>query len=275
MKPVCILIALLASVAWGQQPGATAAPGGQQSKSDKETPTHSMTDMTDMAGMGAMHAMEGHMDMGPHMKMTPLRPARNDDAERAERVVEAARKVAAKYVAYHSALADGYEIFFPEVPQKIYHFVNPEYAREAALSFNAEHPTALLYEKHGDDYKLIGVMYTAPRGFSEEQLDKRIPLSVAQWHQHVNVCVPPADRRKKMLEEHAQFGLLGSISTSQACDAAGGIFRPVVFNWMVHVYPFERDPKRIWSVERQSDAGGASSAITSRDAKIESKTSKQ
>lgn len=36
-------------------------------------------------------------------------------------------------------------------------------------------------EKHGTDCKLIRVMYTAPKRFSKDQLDKRIPLSVAQW----------------------------------------------------------------------------------------------
>jgi hypothetical protein len=25
----------------------------------------------------------------------------------------------------------------------------------------------------------------------------------------------------------------------------------VIFNWMVHVYPFEKDQASIWSVERQ------------------------
>jgi hypothetical protein len=45
--------------------------------------------------------------------------------------------------------------------------------------------------------------------------------------------------------------LRGSIATQEACDAAGGIFHPVIFNWMVHVYPFEKDQANIWSVERQ------------------------
>jgi len=50
---------------------------------------------------------------------------------------------------------------------------------------------------------------------------------------------------------HPQFGLRGSITTQEACDAAGGTFHPVIFNWMVHVYPFEKDQASIWSVERQ------------------------
>ena len=99
---------------------------------------------------------------------------------------------------YHVALADGFKIFLPEIPQKMYHFTNYQYGFEAAFSFNPEHPTSLLYEKHGDDYKLIGVMYTAPKRFGEDELDQRIPLSIAQWHEHVNFCTAPAGRKKRI-----------------------------------------------------------------------------
>ena len=212
---------------------------GKANTADNETSAH------------VMHSMEGHMDMGPHMKMTALRQPNSGDAKRAKRVLEAARQVSKQYIDYHAALADGFKIFLPNIPQKIYHFTSSQYAIEAQFRFNPEHPTSLLYEKHGNDYKLVGVMYTAPKRFTEEQLDERIPLSVAQWHEHVNLCIPPADRRAEMLSRHAQFGLRGSITTEEACDSAGGRFRPVIFNWMVHVYPFEKDQASIWSVDRQ------------------------
>jgi hypothetical protein len=137
----------------------------------------------------------------------------------------------------------------------MYHFTNYGYAMEARVRFNPEHPTSLLYEKHGDDYKLIGVMYTAPKRLDEDELDERIPLSVAQWHEHVNFCAPPADRWKDLLAPHPQFGLRGSITTEEACAAAGGTFHPVIFSWMVHVYPFEKDQASIWSVDRQHGDG--------------------
>ena len=203
------------------------------------------------ASSHVMHSMEGHMDMGPHMKMTTLRPPKPGDVARAQQVAVQARQAAEKYVDYHTALADGFEIFHPEVPQKMYHFTNYRYAAEAFRHFNPEHPTSLLYEKHGDDYKLVGVMYTAPKRYSEDQLDERIPLSVAQWHEHVNFCKAPMGHRDEYFGPHALFGLKGSIATQEACDAAGGTFLPVVFNWMVHVYPFEKDQANIWSVERQ------------------------
>jgi hypothetical protein len=207
------------------------------------------------AAVSAMHSMEGSMDMGPHMRMTEHRTGQPGDALRAQQVVEEARKTTQKYVDYYAALAAGFVIFHPEIPQKIYHFVNYDYAAEAAESFNPDHPTALLYEKHDDNYKLVGVMYTAPRRFSEDELNQRIPLSVAQWHEHVNDCVAPPDQKSDLLAPHPRFGLRGSIATKEACDAAGGSFHPVVFNWMVHVYPFEKDQAKIWSVERQQDEG--------------------
>jgi hypothetical protein len=43
--------------------------------------------------------------------------------------------------------------------------------------------------------------------------------------------------------------LLGSITTREACEAAGGQFRPHLFGWMVHVYPNEADAKKIWATD--------------------------
>lgn len=192
-----------------------------------------------------------HEHMDSHMRLTALRDLRPGDRERAEKIVEQVRPALEKYRDYNNALADGYRIFLPNVPQKMYHFTNWLYAMGAAVTFDPTKPTSLLYEKHGNDYKLIGAMYTAPVRFSEQQLDERIPLSVAQWHQHVNMCRPPQGREIEMLGANPKFGLAGSISTRAECEAAGGTFMPHVFGWMVHVYPWEKTPDEIWSVERQ------------------------
>src|SRR5580658_1619768 len=234
---VLISLFLLSTLTWSQQqPAGNSAPAGtQQSMPGMDMPAHDMSNMNmkDMpmgdnsdASAHAMHSMEGHMDMGPHMKMTALRPAKPGDAERAKEVVEEARKASEHYTDYHVALAEGFKIFHPEFPQKMYHFTNYRYAMEAAFHFD-------------------------PKRLTEDELDQRIPLSVAQWHEHVNFCAAPPDRRGEGLLPHPQFGLRGSIVTQEACDAAGGTFHPVVFNWMVHVYPFEKDPASIWSVNRQ------------------------
>lgn len=202
--------------------------------------------------MHAMHSMDSrHLDMGPHMKMTSLRTLGPGDEQRANEIAQSAREVAQRYLDYKSALADGYQIFLPNVRQKQYHFTNYRYAFEAVFRFNPEHPTSLLYEKHGGDYRLIGVMYTARKDATEDELDERIPLSIAQWHAHVNLCVPPQDRRREVLGPHPKFGLAGSIATKEECTSAGGRFVPQIFGWMVHAYPFEKNPADIWSVDRQ------------------------
>ncbi|HEY6183922.1 MAG TPA: hypothetical protein VIW67_16870 [Terriglobales bacterium] len=215
-------------------------------------------DMSSMGGEAhAMHSMEDrHMDMGPHMKMTALRTVQAGDQEKADQIVTSARKVAEKYKDYKVALADGFKIFFPNVPQKQYHFTNYQYGYQAAFKFDPDKPTSLLYEKHGDDYKLIGVMYTARKTATEDELNDRIPLSIAQWHAHVNLCMPPADKRGEALQPNPKFGLRGSISTKEECDTAGGRFMPQVFGWMVHVYPMETKAEDVWSVEKQMHGHG-------------------
>ena len=70
-------------------------------------------------------------------------------------------------------------------------------------------------------------------------------------HQHVNFCLPPKGTPIG-LSNMSEFGLRGSIVTEDACDAANGRWYPVVFGWMVHVYPLEQKPEDIWSVERQA-----------------------
>jgi hypothetical protein len=86
-------------------------------------------------------------------------------------------------------------------------------------------------------------MYTAPARATEEQLNERVPLSIGRWHQHVNICLPPAGAKRPDL---TRFGFKGSIASRKDCDAAGGRFHPQIFGWMIHIYPFEPDPDRIW-----------------------------
>jgi hypothetical protein len=43
--------------------------------------------------------------------------------------------------------------------------------------------------------------------------------------------------------------LLGSITTREACETEGGKFLPHVLGWMMHVYPYESDPKDVWSID--------------------------
>lgn len=195
-------------------------------------------DMSDTPGM--------HMDMNPHMFMTALRPANAADQARAAQILASLRPAIEKYKDYHVALADGFKIFLPNVPQQHYHFTNWRYALEAQFAFNPARPTSLLYKKVPGGYELEGAMYTAPKRCTEDQLNERVPLSVARWHKHVNFCMPPKGTPPAQVN-HKEFGLAGSISTEQACSAAGGRWFPEIFNWMVHVYPYETDPNKIWA----------------------------
>jgi hypothetical protein len=188
--------------------------------------------------------------MSGHMFMTQLRPLSPGDKEKADAVVKAARAAMAPYQDYHKALADGFMIFFPKVAQPQYHFTKYKYGREANQHFDPLKPTSLLYKKTPDGgYKLVGVMYTDRVDATEQELNERVPLSFARWHQHVNFCLAPWGQRSAYFGPNAKFGLQGSITTREACEEAGGTFFPHVLGWMVHVYPYETDEKKIWSTD--------------------------
>ena len=223
---VLIMGSALAEPSWSlQAKGATAAA----------TPTDASEPMAGMSG---------------HMYLTAQRPARPGDRAKADAVVAAAKAAMEPYRDYHKAQADGYEIFLPNVPQPVYHFTNYQYGLAARTQFDPLKPTSLLYKKTGDGgYTLVGAMYTDRVSAAEDELNERIPLSVARWHQHVNFCKAPAGQKAGYFGPDAKFGLLGSISTREACEAAGGTFHPHIFGWMVHVYPYETDPKEIWSTD--------------------------
>lgn len=193
---------------------------------------------------------QGMAHMAGHMYMTVLRPAEPGDQQKADAIVAAAKTAMAPYQDYHKALADGYEIFLPNVPQPQYHFTKHEYGLEARSQFDPSRPTSLLYKKTPNGgYTLVGVMYTDRVNATEDELNDRIPLSIAHWHQHVNFCKAPAGEKAAYFGLDAKFGLQGSITTKEACEAAGGVFHPHIFGWMVHVYPNEADAKKIWAVD--------------------------
>lgn len=187
-------------------------------------------------------------DVGPHMKMTPLREPTSEDRKRADEIVETLKRTLKKYASHEAALADGYKIFLPRVPLPEHHFTNYAYAAREAFDFDIEKPSSLLYRKKGEDYELAGAMFGAPLGVGLEELHRRVPLSVARWHLHTNVCLPPTGRNREMLGKNPRFGLgpKASIASEAECTAEAGRFYYTVFGWMVHVYPFEEDPEAVW-----------------------------
>ncbi len=243
---------------------------------------HDMSAMTDMDGhdmSAAPNAMGAHMGMDAHMVMTPSRPATSADIERAHEILSTLRKVLADYRDSQTALDQGYQIFLPTVPQDVYHFTDYLAAQqEYAGNFNPSSPGSLLYSKNArGEYVLVGAMYSAPPDSSPQQLDALIPLSVARWHAHTNICLPKGitlndllrgdigearmdmpgmmpvgaspeasnlNRRLGFLAD-GRFGFTGKIATAPDCEAAGGHFIPQAFGWMTHVYPFNGDDLKV------------------------------
>ncbi len=185
-----------------------------------------------------------HGAMALHMKWTPPRAESAEDRARADALLATLRASIEKYKDWRVAIDEGYKPFHPEIPLDEYHFTNYARAARAHFEFDPTKPTSLLYRRTADGWELTGVMYTAPRDFTEDQLNERVPLSVARWHQHVNLCFPT---QHPALADYSKFGLTGSIATAEACQAAGGRFLPQVLGWMVHIYPFESDADKIWA----------------------------
>jgi len=240
----------LASGARAQQtsksPGAPAQSQGGMSGMNMDDMQHETAQYPE-AARAANDAMSSmNMDSNPHMFMTVLQPKNPGDDQRADEILDILRKSIGKYKDYRVALADGYQIFLPNVPQQLYHFTNYRYAFTAAFLFNPAHPTSLLYKKTANGYELVGVMFTAPKSATEQDLDGRVPLSIARWHEHVNFCWPPKGAPLQQAD-WKKFGLAGSIATEDACAQAGGRWVKQIFGWMVHVYPFESDPSKIWA----------------------------
>src|ERR1700744_5653188 len=76
-----------------------------------------------IAPMGSMSmGHDGHMS--GHMMMSATRPVKPGDQEKADQVAGAAKAAIEPYKDYRKALADGFEIFLPNLPQKMYHFTD-------------------------------------------------------------------------------------------------------------------------------------------------------
>jgi hypothetical protein len=241
----------------------------------------------DMSGMdmhgdrpaNSPNGMSGEsMAMDAHMSMTTLRTQSQADVDRANYVLESCRRALMPYRNYHVALMQGFRIFLPQIPQPVYHFTDYAASSEEYRGhFDLAHPGSALYVKEGDDYVLVGAMYSAPPEYSQDQLNDLIPLSVAKWHQHVKICLPEgitlndllmgevgaghmgmpgmlpvannpsaeSINRKVGFMADGRFGFEGKIADAATCQAAGGHFIPLAFGWMVHVYPFNGDDLKV------------------------------
>jgi hypothetical protein len=243
----------------------------------------------DMAGMDMSGAADSHpmapnamgsmKGMEHHMRMTELRHATPQDEARAREILDTLRSSMRRYRDYHVALAKGMRIFLPDVPQDVYHFT--DYAatgEEYRGRYNLARPGSLLYSKNAaGGYTLVGAMYSAAPDATMDDLDQIVPLGIARWHVHTNICLPAdlsiedilrndigADRTDLpgMLPVSAspnaaelnhrlgfladgRFGFEGKIFEEKDCTAAGGHLVDQAFGWMVHVYPFAGDDLKV------------------------------
>lgn len=247
----------------------------------------------DMAVMDMSHmdmsGSHGSMKMGPpalgsmanmanHMRMTELRPMTPDDEARARNILEELRSSLGQYRNYRVALMQGMHIFLPQVPQDDYHFTDYNWTNEEYRGhYNYRHPGSLLYTKNADGFTLIGAMFSAPPDATMDDLNSIVPLSVARWHVHTNICLPNGITIDDLMSDNigaeqpglpgflpiasnpnaaklnreygvfadGRFGFEGKIYTAKDCSAAGGHLVEQAFGWMVHVYPFSGDDLKV------------------------------
>jgi hypothetical protein len=230
----------------------SAAPAAPQASEHSRMPGMDMPGDEKSSEHAAVDAMNGGHDAhSQHMYMTGMRPRTPEDVQRANEIVMQLRGAIEKYQDYHVALDEGFKIFLPNVPQPEYHFTSYKNGFLEAFTFDPARPTSLLYKKTATGYEIAGAMYTMPKRATEVQLNARVPLSVAMWHLHTNLCMP--DKARGVSFDQTKFGLRGSIATEAACDAAGGKFHPVIFGWMVHVYPYEDSLDKIFVMHHHMD----------------------
>jgi hypothetical protein len=199
------------------------------------------------------HDMSQSMGQGAHMTLTPTRMPTLADSIRAAAVADTLRRAIAKYADVRVAEADGFRRFAPGIKnQPVFHYTRFSWAVGSRITFDPAKPTSLLYRQEPDgSLRLIGAMYTAPGRASLDELDHRVPLSIARWHLHTNICIPSLGQRRRWTERRngmPVFGPKSPIATRAACDAVGGHFLPQLFGWMVHANVLEgSDPATVWT----------------------------
>jgi hypothetical protein len=164
-----------------------------------------------------------------HMAFTATRPGTAADTARALDVVERLRAAIAPYQTLEAAEAAGYRSRKdPEMVKgaRLLHVGKRIGRKGEPKPFDPAAPQALLYRRDADgQFHLAGAMYVAPPSATLDDLDAMIPLSVAHWHRHVNLCISG---------NRTSFRRIPEATTAEACEAAGGRFR-AESRYMVHV----------------------------------------
>jgi hypothetical protein len=194
--------------------------------------------------------------MGDHMQVSVKAPAQPGDSARAAHIEAIAKSVVAHYRDPATAVRDGYQPFFDsgKMGAEI-HYVNLRYSAQERAHIDYEHPGAILYKRTPQGMIAVGVMYSAEPDADAAQLNARVPLSIAPWHRHIDICKARGVPLTEQDQSGSKFGFRGSIHTEDACDQADGSWLPVVFGWMTHVYPDQTDPASVWGGTDMQMAG--------------------
>src|SRR5205814_8212608 len=151
--------------------------------------------------------------MARHMAYSSVRPLTAADSARSASVINELRQAIAKYQDVSVAEADGYKLFAPQIKnQPQYHFTKGWNAFRNQWGFDPARPTSLLYKKDAQgQFHLIGAMYTASGRTSEDELNERVPLSVARWQRHVNWCIPKQNAKERWYEANNVLPIVGPL----------------------------------------------------------------
>jgi len=208
------------------------------------TPDDPIEQPDDQTSTAAEQAMSEAMVEDLHMRLTRLRPRAPGDSGRADSVLVLMRRELARYRDIRVAEADGFRQFIAGGAAPVQHYTKLRWWIQSRTRLDPSRPSSLLYQKAADgSLELVGAMFTAPPGATEDELNARLPLSLVRWHQHVNWCTPRIgprmrERWRETKDGHPVFGPRSPIATLEACDAVGGRFRPRLLGWMVHVMAF-------------------------------------
>ena len=241
---------------------------GVRSARAQSTPTQEQQRPREMRALSLMQSMQVAnapqlapvinallSDTNAHMRMAAARRRTTADVARARSLATAARAALSKYTDVTLAEQDGYQRFLPWLEeQDIYHYNNIQNVMLSVETFDVTKPVSLLYRKNkARKLVLVGAMYSALPGASLDELNERLPSSVAHWHEHVNFCGPRPDavRAGKVRTDSATLSRWLKIMSADQCSAAGGVFLPRLFGWMAHAYLFgKQDTRSVWGGEQ-------------------------
>ena len=191
------------------------------------------------------------------MYMTSMRDRSPEDVARAGDIVTKLREKS-KIYDHHVAPNEGFRIFIPNVPQPEYHltsYKNGSAPCEARFTGDPTRPTSLLYEK-SQRATIWSARCTRCRSArrkiqlgNERRAAERFDVGICKPHQ---ICVC---RRAVMTAECRldEVWFARNDRVERFCDAAGGRFSPVIFGWMVHVYPYEDSLDKIFAMHMHKD----------------------